>query len=79
MDEKLQILYMQMRIVRMAARKWKTTIARAARFFDENGVFKYIEDFFGVFHVEGDLAVFNDIINYLKNKGADVKVIENYD
>ncbi len=79
MDEKLQILYMQMRLVRMAARKWKTTIARAARFFDENGVFKYIEDFFGVFHVEGDLAVFNDIINYLKNKGADVKVIENYD
>ena len=70
---------MQMRIVRMAARKWKTTIAHVARFFDENGVFKYIEDFFGVFHVEGDLAVFNDIINYLKNKGADVKVIENYD
>ena len=68
-----------MRIVRMAARKWKTTIAHVARFFDENGVFKYIENFFGVFHVEGDLAVFNDIINYLKNKGADVKVIENYD
>lgn len=79
MDEKLQILYMQMRIVRMAARKWKTTIAHVARFFDENGVFKYIENFFGVFHVEGDLAVFNDIINYLKNKSADVKVIENYD
>lgn len=79
MDEKLQILYMQMRIVRMAARKWKTTIAHVARFFDENGVFKYIENFFGVFHVEGDLAVFNDIINYLKNKGTDVKVIENYD
>lgn len=79
MDEKLQILYMQMRLVRMAARKWKTTIARAARFFDENGVFKYIEDFFGVFHVEGDLAIFNDIKNYLKNKGVDVKVIEKYD
>lgn len=79
MDEKLQILYMQMRLVRMAARKWKTTIAHVARFFDENGVFKYIENFFGVFHVEGDLAVFNDIINYLKNKGADVKVIEKYD
>ena len=42
MDEKLQILYMQMRMVRMAARKWKTTVARAARFFDENGVFHYI-------------------------------------
>ena len=79
MDEKLQILYMQMRLVRLAARKWKTTIARAARFFDENGVFKYIEDFFGVFHVEGDLAIFNDIKNYLKNKGVDVKVIEKYD
>lgn len=39
MDEKLQILYMQMRIVRLAAKKWKTTVARAARFFDENGVF----------------------------------------
>ncbi len=79
MDEKLQILYMQMRLVRMAAKKWKTTVARAARFFDENGVFRYIEDFFGVFHVEGDLAVFDDIKIYLKNKGADVKTIEKYD
>ncbi|MBP5681733.1 MAG: hypothetical protein J6X05_00590 [Bacteroidales bacterium] len=33
---------MQIRLVRMAARKWKTTVARAARFFDENGVFHYI-------------------------------------
>ena len=79
MDEKIQILYMQMRMVRMAARKWKTTVARAARFFDENGVFHYIEDFFGVFHVEGDLAVFDDIKKYIKNKGADINVIENYD
>ena len=79
MDEKLQILYMQMRIVRLAARKWKTTVARAARFFDENGVFRYIEDFFGVFHVEGDNAVFDDIKKYLKNKGADIKAIENFD
>ena len=79
MDEKLQILYMQIRIVRMAARKWKTTVAHASRFFDENGVFKYIEDFFGVFHVEGDLAVFDDIKKYLKNKGADIKAIEKYD
>ena len=79
MDEKLQILYMQIRLVRMAAKKWKTTVARAARFFDENGVFHYIEDFFGVFHVEGDLAVFDDIKKFLKNKGADIKTIEGYD
>lgn len=79
MDEKLQILYMQMRIVRLAARKWKTTVARVARFFDENGVFKYIEDFFGVFHVEGDLAVFDDIKKYLANKGVVAKMIEKYD
>jgi len=79
MDEKLQILYMQMRLVRMAAKKWKTTVARAARFFDEYGVFRYIEDSFGVFHVEGDLAVFDDIKIYLKNQGADIKKIEGYD
>lgn len=76
MDEKLQILY---RIVRLAAKKLKTTVARAARFFDVNGVFRYIEDFFGVFHVEGDNAVFDDIKKYLKNKGADIKAIESYD
>ncbi|MBQ3656900.1 MAG: DUF3791 domain-containing protein [Bacteroidales bacterium] len=70
MEEKLQILYMQMRLVRMAAKKWKMSIPEAANFFALHGVFRYIEDFFGLFHVEGDAAIFDDIKQYLKNKGV---------
>ena len=70
MDEKLQIIFMQMRLLRMASRKWKMTLQDATRFFKQHGVFGYIEQLFGVFHVEGDEAVFNDICNYVKLKGA---------
>ena len=33
-------------------------------------VLKYIRECFGIFHVEGDEAVFEDVKEYLKIKGA---------
>lgn len=44
-----------------------------AALFKEFCVFKYIEDCFGIFHTEGDEAIFEDILQYLANKGAIIK------
>ena len=35
-------------------------------------VLRYIRECFGIFHVEGDEAVFEDVKAYLKAKGANL-------
>lgn len=69
MDERQQILYMQARIIRLASERWNRSISQIAELFAENDVLRYIEEGFGVFHVEGDEAVLEDVITYLKNRG----------
>ena len=58
MSERNQITYMQLRLVRMASEKTKYK------------VFEYIRDCFGIFHAEGDEAVWEDLIPYLRNRGC---------
>lgn len=72
MEEKRQILFMQIRILRMAAEKFKISLKEAAELFKKFDVLKYIREGFGIFHVEGDEAVFEDVKNYLKSRGASV-------
>ena len=69
MPERQQITHMQMRIARLATEKWGLSIAEVGRLFDEYQVFAYIQDCFGIFHVEGDEAVWEDIVPYLKKRG----------
>ena len=64
MNERLQILYMGARIVRFASEQWGRAI------FRENGVYRYIHDYWGIFHVEGDEAVLDDIAEHLRQKGV---------
>lgn len=70
MNERQQIIYMQARLIRLASEKWGESIERIAELFDKHHVLKYIEDCFGIFHVEGDEAILEDIVGYLKNKGV---------
>lgn len=72
MSEKDQILYMQTRIVRLAAEKWNTDVPAVCRIFSEMNVFEYIRQFFGIFHVEGDCAVLEDVEKYLSAHGVKV-------
>ncbi len=67
MNEKRQCLYMKIRLVRLAARRWNMPIAKAASVFLKQGVFSYIESNFGLFHIQGDEAVLDDILLYLEN------------
>lgn len=70
MNERQQIIYMQTRIIRLASEEWDKPIERIAELFAKYGVLHYIEECFGIFHVEGDEAVLEDIVAYLKNKGV---------
>lgn len=72
MNENQQITYMQARLVRLASEEWDMSIKAVASLFAEFGVLSYIRECFGIFHVEGDNAVLDDIVDYLHNKGVDV-------
>ena len=72
MDEKRQILFMQIRILRMASERFHLSLKKTAELFKTFEVLRYIRECFGIFHVEGDEAVFDDVKSYLKIKGAAV-------
>ena len=72
MNEKAQILYMQVRLVRLASNEWNIPIREVGRIFYDNGVFEYIDKLWDLFHVEGDNAVLEDIKTYLQNRKVTV-------
>lgn len=69
MNETQQIIYMQVRLIRLASEEWNQPVDKTAILFYQYGVLQYIEECFGMFHVEGDRAILEDIKMYLKNKG----------
>ena len=70
MNEAQQILFMQIRILRMMAEKYGLTLKHAAQIFAAYNVLPFIREGFGIFHVEGDEAVFEEVKGSLKSKGA---------
>ena len=70
MSEELQVLYMESRLVRLATKEWNMSRNDVVKKFKDNHVYKFIADLWGIFHVEGDYAVLDDIEEYLKrNEG----------
>lgn len=72
MNEKSQIVFLQARLIRLAAKKWNTDIQKANALMNQYGLLDLIEDCFDTFHTEGDNAVFYDLEMILKNKGVDI-------
>lgn len=72
MSEKTQIIFMQVRLLRLAAEQWKTTIQKANEIFEKYNLLEFIEECFDVFHMEGDYAVFEEIQTILRCKGVDI-------
>ena len=70
MNEAQQILFMQIRLLRMMAEKYGLTLKQAAQIFAAYNVLPFIREGFGIFHVEGDEAVFEQVKGFLKSKGA---------
>lgn len=69
MSERQQLLYMQTRMIRIASERWHISLASVAALFTKYDVLAYIQTGFGIFHVEGDDAVFADITDYLERRG----------
>lgn len=72
MGEKTQIIFMQVRLVRLAAETWKISIEDVVRLFRDAEVFGYIEKAYGIFHCEGDEAILEDISEFMERKGIKV-------
>ena len=69
MSEKEEILFMQTRLIRLAAEEWKLSMDKVLTLFKQANVLDYIEKAYGIFHCEGDEAVLQDIEEYLDAKG----------
>ena len=70
MNEAQQILFMQIRILRMMAEKYSLSLKETAEIFGQYNVLPFIREGFGIFHVEGDEAVFEEVKGFLKSTGA---------
>lgn len=72
MNEQQQITYMQTRIIRMASERWQQPMKDVIALFHSFDVLGFIERCFGIFHMEGDDAVFEEVLEYLTSKGATI-------
>lgn len=73
MTRKEEILYMQTRLLRLAASHWSHSDDEIQSIFVKYGVYEYIEDGYELFHLEGDEAVLQEIAEMLKRKDVDLK------
>ncbi len=72
MNEEQQILFMQIRLIRMTSEKLGIPLKQTAELFEQFKVLSFIRDCWGIFHVEGDNAVYEEIREYLISKGASI-------
>lgn len=70
MERRQEIIYMQVRIARLAAEHWRVAPHEAMRFFGAASVPEYIEENYELLHLEGDEAVLADVLAYMAAKGV---------
>lgn len=74
MNEKVEIIFMQTRLIRFASEEWHLPVDQIIYLFKKADVLGYIEKGYGIFHCEGDEAVLEDITEFLEGKGIKVNV-----
>lgn len=72
MSKKSEIIFMQTRLIRLAAQEWKLSIEKVIDIFKKAKVLGYIEDSYGIFHCEGDGAALEDVSEFVRRKGIQV-------
>ena len=65
------ILRMQIRLFRMACKRWGKSTAECVGIFEKYNLDKYIFDLYEIYHVQGDEANLDDIEEYLRKRGAE--------
>ncbi len=53
---------------RLTSEEWHMSIQKVNALFDQYSILKFIEDCYGVFHMEGDYSVFDEIKTLMRNK-----------
>lgn len=69
MTEKTQVIFMQVRLIRLASETWNMPAEEVVKAFHALKVFDYIEAGYGIFHCEGDEAILEDISEFMARKG----------
>lgn len=65
-----EILFMQIRLVDCASKKWHKSIKETSQIFKKYDVYRFIRRCYGIFHTEGDEAVMYDIQNHINKIGG---------
>lgn len=65
-----EILFMQIRLVRLFCKKYGYTMNKCNDLFDDNNIFEYIESCYYILHTESDNNALTDIEYILKQKGT---------
>lgn len=73
MTEQGEILFMQTRIIRLAANRWNMSVQKVSEVFDQYNILQFISDCYDIFHTEGDEVVFHEIKKVLLNRGIDIQ------
>ena len=70
MPERSQMIHMLVRVARLAAQRWGMPLSQAVSVLSASDAFRYISRNFGLFHMEGDETVLDDVEEYLAAKGV---------
>ena len=70
MDRKDEMILIQVRLLRLAAKTWHKEMPEVAKLFSQFNVYDFMQDMYEEFHVQGDSANLNEVETYLKSQGA---------
>lgn len=70
MDRKDEMILIQVRLLRLAAKTWHKEMPEVAKLFSQFKVYDFMQDMYEEFHVQGDSANLNEVEAYLRSQGG---------
>ena len=73
-ERERDILFIQNRLFRLFCErhKEKYTSAEMEELFEKHGIWDYMRDCYDMFHIEGDEAIYCELMESLRHSGADL-------
>lgn len=72
MDLKDEMILIQVRLLRLAAKTWHKEMSEVARLFRQYKVYDFMQDMYEEFHVQGDQTSLQEVETYLKSQGVQI-------
>ena len=70
MDQKDEMILIQVRLLRLAAKTWHKEMPEVAKLFSQFKVYDFMQDMYEEFHVQGDSANLNEVETFLRSQGV---------